>query len=286
MAGGKKNGKKSTSQVSVKSKSDETSTMSSELTKKKAFRTGHRNSTERKLESANEILNSLSEDPSSGSKDRATLILYESSLKEKLDVIQGLDKEILDLSTEEEIVSEIEETDQLCSHVELVLAKLDEALAAIAPKKVEASPHTSKEPTNNPVQPVSHVDILSNDSPQSQVHDTGSQIKLPKLVLKRFNGDITKWCSFWDTFEAAIHKNSKLATIDKFNYLNSLLEKTAAEAIAGLAITNANYEEAITILKTRFGNKQMIVNKHMDDLINMAPVHSNHDLRGMRQLYD
>ena len=79
---------------------------------------------------------------------------------------------------------------------------------------------------------------------------------------------------------------SKLATIDKFNYLNSLLEKTASEAIAGLAITNANYEEAITILKTRFGNKQMIVNKHTDDLINMAPVYSNHDLRGMRQLYD
>ena len=30
----------------------------------------------------------------------------------------------------------------------------------------------------------------------------------------------------------------------------------------------------------------MIVNKHMDDLISMAPVCSNHDLRGLRQLYD
>jgi len=51
-----------------------------------------------------------------------------------LDVIQELDKEILDLSTKEEIVSEIEETEQFCSHVELVLARLDEALAAIVPK--------------------------------------------------------------------------------------------------------------------------------------------------------
>ena len=39
-------------------------------------------------------------------------------------------------------------------------------------------------------------------------------------------------------------------------------------------------------MKTRLGNKQMIVNKHMDDLINMAPVYSNHGLRGLRQLYD
>ena len=46
---------------------------------------------------------------------------------------------------------------------------------------------------------------------------------------------------------AAIHKNSKLATIDNLNYLDSFLEKTASEAIAGLAITNANYEEPITI---------------------------------------
>ena len=30
----------------------------------------------------------------------------------------------------------------------------------------------------------------------------------------------------------------------------------------------------------------MIVNKHMDDLINMVPVYSNHGLRGLRQLYD
>ena len=72
---------------------------------------------------------------------------FKSSLKEKLDVIQGMDKEILELSTEEEIVSEIQETDQFCSHVELVLARLDEALAAIAPK-IEASSHMSKEPTN------------------------------------------------------------------------------------------------------------------------------------------
>ena len=190
--------------------------MTSEITKKKAYRTGHRNSTERKIESANEILNSLSEDPSSGSKQRAGLIVYKSSLKEKLDVIQGLDKEILELSLEEDIAREIEETDLFCSHVELVLARLDEALAAIAPK-IEASAQMSKEPANEPSQSVSHVNIPFYDSSQSQVHDVGPQIKLPKLVLKKFNGDITKWCSFWDTFEAAIHKNCKLATIDKFN---------------------------------------------------------------------
>ena len=64
-------------------------------------------------------------------------------------------------------------------------------------------------------------------------------------------------------------------TVDKFYYLNSLQEKTASEAIATLAITNAVYEEATAILKTIFDNKQMIVNRHMDDFINMAHVYSS-----------
>ena len=62
MAGGKKSAKKSKPHESVKSStSEETSTMTSEITKKKAYRTGHRNSTERKIESANEILLKFSE---------------------------------------------------------------------------------------------------------------------------------------------------------------------------------------------------------------------------------
>jgi len=81
--------------------------------------------------------------------------------------------------------------------------------------------------------------------------------------LKRFDGDVTKWCTFVDVYEASVHLNTSIATIDEFKYLNSLLEKTDSEAIAGLSISTANYEEAIAILKARFGNKQMIINKHM-----------------------
>ena len=85
------------------------------------------------------------------------------------------------------------------------------------------------------------------------------RVKLPKLSLKRFNGDITKWASFWDSFNSAIHSNSSLSSVEKFNYLNSFLESTAAESIAGLTLTAKKYEEAVAILK-RFGNTQLIVN--------------------------
>ncbi len=45
-----------------------------------------------------------------------------------------------------------------------------------------------------------------------------------------------------------------LTPIDKFNYLKSLMDGAAAESIAELSLSNANYEEAIVILKSRFGN--------------------------------
>ena len=59
------------------------------------------------------------------------------------------------------------------------------------------------------------------------------QVKLPKLTMKKFNGDLTKWATFWDSFCSSIHSNPTLSSIDKFNYLSSLLDSTAAEAIAG-----------------------------------------------------
>ena len=32
-------------------------------------------------------------------------------------------------------------------------------------------------------------------------------VRLPKLHLRHFNGDLTKWTSFWESFEAAIDSN-------------------------------------------------------------------------------
>ena len=79
--------------------------------------------------------------------------------------------------------------------------------------------------------------------------------KLPKLRLDSFVGNPVHWHSFWDSFQSAVHNNSKLMDVHKFSYLSSLLEGPAAAAIAGLTLTNENYVKAIEMLKDRFGNK-------------------------------
>ena len=65
----------------------------------------------------------------------------------------------------------------------------------------------------------------------------------------------------------------------------SLVESSAAEAIAGLTITSANYEEAIATLQKRFGNPQMIVIRHMEALLSIATVSSHLNIKGLRKLH-
>jgi len=63
-----------------------------------------------------------------------------------------------------------------------------------------------------------------------------------------------------------------------------LLESAALEAITGLTTTEANYEEAVATLKKRFGNPQLIINRHMEALLNVSGVSSYNDIRDLRRL--
>lgn len=67
-----------------------------------------------------------------------------------------------------------------------------------------------------------------------------TRVKLWKLQLHPFSGELTQWTSFWDSFDYA---NEQLTDIEKFNYLNSLLERSAKEVTySGFALTATNYQ--------------------------------------------
>ena len=88
----------------------------------------------------------------------------------------------------------------------------------------------------------------------SETRSMSLRPKLPKLTIKKFEGDITTWKSFWDIYESAVHNNEELSDINKFTYLRSLVGHSTKDAIEGLALTPANYGEVVAILQKRFGN--------------------------------
>ena len=56
-----------------------------------------------------------------------------------------------------------------------------------------------------------------------------------------------------------MHENKHLRPVEKLNYLRAKLESNAKRAIAGLEITNDNYEVAVKILRDRFGDPQTVI---------------------------
>ena len=111
-------------------------------------------------------------------------------------------------------------------------------------------------------------------------------MKLSKLTIQLFKGELTTWTTFWDSYQIAIHNNRVLSGIEKFNYLRSLLQGPALDAIAGLTLTDANYTKAVEVLAQRFGNKQLIIDQYMEALLSVEAVTSDFNLKALRCLYD
>ena len=68
-----------------------------------------------------------------------------------------------------------------------------------------------------------------------------------------------------------MHDNVNLSKIDEFNYLRSLLEGAASQAIQGLALSSDNYDSAVEILEQRFGKTQQIISAHMEEILKLQP---------------
>ena len=71
---------------------------------------------------------------------------------------------------------------------------------------------------------------------------------LPKLHLPNFDGNILKWPEFRDVFESSVDKQN-IAKVLKLSYLKGAPHGTAFTAISGIALTNDNYDVAVTLLK-------------------------------------
>lgn len=80
-------------------------------------------------------------------------------------------------------------------------------------------------------------------------HHSNPAVKLPKLMVEKFNGDVSLWQEFWSQYETAIHCNHALCKREKFTYLKTYLTRPAAKAVAGLSLSDDNYDAAVNILQ-------------------------------------
>uniref|UniRef100_A0A1A9VVW2 Uncharacterized protein n=1 Tax=Glossina austeni TaxID=7395 RepID=A0A1A9VVW2_GLOAU len=88
-------------------------------------------------------------------------------------------------------------------------------------------------------------------------------VKLPKIELCEFSGDVTTWIAWFDEFTSLVHNNERLNTFAKLHHLISKLSPAAKTPIAAIKIIAGNYETILQRLKDRFENKKIIGNQHI-----------------------
>jgi hypothetical protein len=150
-----------------------------ELKRKIRVRGGHRSSAKRIIAAAEESLHVFDPNhPETVIKVKQQL----TTLKEKMKTLSVHDEEILSLVKEEEIENEIEQADIFKERLQHSIVSIEMALEKIVNETL------------------AHGSTVSGTSPSSsnvsQNSSYSATVKLPKLSLKKFSGDVTKWTTF------------------------------------------------------------------------------------------
>ena len=91
-----------------------------------------------------------------------------------------------------------------------------------------------------------------------------SGVKLPKISVPTFNGQVLNWKSFWEQFDGTVHCKTGLNNTKKLVYLQEALNNgTARFVIQGLTQMSESYQEAIKCLKEWYDPPQLIQEEHL-----------------------
>ena len=139
--------------------------------------------------------------------------------------------------------------------------------------------HKIKIKESQTIPPVQNLTLQDNEAKDIPV-------KLLKLEISKFNGNVLNWQGFWDQVNSAIHTKTNISDIDKFSYLKSFLCDSALCIVSGLSLSSLNYNHAIQLLQERYGNTQVLINAYMKKFFTIPPVKNDKDVRSLRKLYD
>ena len=199
-------------------------------------------------------------------------------LEQNRDDMKKIDDDILEAMVENDIDDEARdkeamEASEQQEKVTYTKICLEDLLESINKRKLF--------PNVNPVISSSEANPSSKETPRARV-----KAKLPQLELKKFSGKVSEWQEFWDAFESAIDNDEDLAAVDKLKYLRSFLEEPARNVIAGIPLTENDYNTAVDILKSRFAKPSVIQRAHINEMINLPAVLNEKNVTRLRTLQD
>lgn len=89
--------------------------------------------------------------------------------------------------------------------------------------------------------PSDYVSEVAESEVNNSVHQPSSNIKLPKINLPNFSGDLKRWPAFYDTFNSLIHLNESLSDTERMHYLISCLTGDALALVSTFPVMGIYY---------------------------------------------
>ena len=97
---------------------------------------------------------------------------------------------------------------------------------------------------------------------------SSSKVKLPKISLPQFTGELSLWPSFIALFNTSIHNNVHLADIEKYQYLLASLKGDALNLVKNLPMSAEHYMIAYDTLINRYQNKRKLATHYWSSIVN------------------
>ncbi len=111
-------------------------------------------------------------------------------------------------------------------------------------------------------------------------------VKLPKIEVPMFDGNILSWRRFWEQFSVSVHERSSLSGSEKLVYLQHALRNGSANVVIdGLSQSGENYKVAVECLQSRCDRPRFIHQAHVKVILD-APSLKEGTGRELRKLHD
>jgi hypothetical protein len=119
----------------------------------------------------------------------------------------------------------------------------------------------------------------------NQSTSSSSNLRLPKLSLRNFNGNFSEWNSFIQFFNNAVHSRADVAQIEKFQYLLRCLSGEPLNLVKALTLSEENYPIAYKALVDRYENKRRLSYYYWNN-IQALPKLKSESSQGLRETID
>ena len=113
------------------------------------------------------------------------------------------------------------------------------------------------------------------DSEGKKSASESNKVKLPKLVISKFEGTASDWFCFWNQLETKIDKQD-VSPVTKFSYLKEFLFAQVRKLIDGLPFTPEGYSRAKSILVSTYGKPTVIANAHIKCITSLPFITGTH----------